>query len=54
VDRADLHALLTAVADGRTSVDEAQQQLGTAALRGFTDLGFARLDSHRGLRTGDP
>jgi NCAIR mutase (PurE)-related protein len=54
MDRAEVRALLDAVAAGATTVDDAQTLLGDAPLRGFTDLGFARLDAHRGLRTGDP
>lgn len=54
MDRAELRALLDAVAAGATSPDDAQQALAAAVLPGFTDLGFARLDAHRGLRTGDP
>jgi NCAIR mutase (PurE)-related protein len=54
MDRSELRELLGAVASGTLSVDEAESSLATAPLRGFTDLGFARLDSHRGLRTGDP
>jgi NCAIR mutase (PurE)-related protein len=54
MDRVEVRALLDAVASGTTSVSDAQAALGTAPLAGFTDLGFARLDSHRGLRTGDP
>src|SRR4051794_23938074 len=54
MDRAEVHALLEDVAAGRVDVATAQTVLGTAPTRGFTDLGFARLDTHRGLRTGDP
>src|SRR5260221_14097137 len=54
MDRADLQGLLGAVAAGTTSVADAQAALATAPLDGFTDLGFARLDSPRGLRPGDP
>src|SRR3954452_19197007 len=54
MDRADLRRLLDAVADGAMTVGAAESALGTAPLDGYTDLGFARLDSHRGLRTGDP
>src|SRR3954470_20021222 len=54
MDRAELRRLLDAVADGTVEVSAAESVLGTAPLEGFTDLGFARLDSHRGLRTGDP
>ncbi len=46
-----LQALLSAVARGDTSVEEAVDDL-----RGmpFRDLGFAKLDTHRALRTGHP
>ncbi|HEX4655740.1 MAG TPA: nickel pincer cofactor biosynthesis protein LarB [Mycobacteriales bacterium] len=54
MDRTEVRALLDAVATGRLSPSEAEQQLRTLPLQGFTDLGFARLDTHRGVRTGDP
>jgi NCAIR mutase (PurE)-related protein len=54
MDRAELRRLLDAVAGGSMTVGDAEATLGTAPLDGYTDLGFARLDSHRGLRTGDP
>ena len=54
MDRAELRALLDAVAAGDLPPADAEAALGTAPLRGYDDLGFARLDSHRGLRTGDP
>jgi hypothetical protein len=54
VDRSEVRALLDAVATGRLSTDAAEDQLRTLPLQGFTDLGFARLDTHRGVRTGDP
>ncbi len=57
MDRSEVRALLERVAAGESDVDAALLQLvaGTAAgSQGFTDLGFARLDSHRALRTGDP
>ncbi len=47
----DLQALLERVATGSTSVDEAQRALAGLP---FEDLGFARLDHHRHLRTGLP
>jgi hypothetical protein len=51
MDRAKLEALLSEVREGRTEVDEALERL-----RGmpFEDLGFAKLDHHRALRTGMP
>jgi NCAIR mutase (PurE)-related protein len=54
VDAGELRRLLRDVAAGTTSVEDAAHTLGDAPLAGFTDLGFARLDSNRGLRTGDP
>jgi NCAIR mutase (PurE)-related protein len=37
-----------------TSAADAATVLSSGPLAGYTDLGFARLDAHRGLRTGDP
>src|SRR4051812_18122485 len=54
MDRTEVRALLDAVATGRLGPSEAEEQLRTLPLQGFTDLGFARLDTHRGVRTGDP
>jgi len=54
VDRSEVRALLDAVATGELSASEAESQLQTMPLKGFTDLGFARLDTHRAVRTGDP
>jgi NCAIR mutase (PurE)-related protein len=54
MDRTEVRALLEAVAAGDTTVAEAQAVLAAAPLAGFIDLGFARVDAHRGLRTGDP
>ena len=54
MDRAEVRELLDAVAAGRLSADDAEARLRTLPLQGFDDLGFARLDTHRGLRTGDP
>ncbi|HET6815880.1 MAG TPA: nickel pincer cofactor biosynthesis protein LarB [Mycobacteriales bacterium] len=54
MDRSELRALLDAVAGGRLSAEEAEAALGTAPLKGYDDLGFARLDTHRAVRTGDP
>jgi pyridinium-3,5-biscarboxylic acid mononucleotide synthase len=58
VDRQAARALLAAVADGALDVDAALDRLVTAPSeplgRGFTDLGFARVDTQRALRTGDP
>jgi pyridinium-3,5-biscarboxylic acid mononucleotide synthase len=54
VDAEELRSLLDAVAAGVTTADDAARELGAAPLAGFIDLGFARLDHHRGMRTGDP
>ena len=50
MDGAQVRALLAAVAAGRTDVDAAARQL----VDGYADLGFARVDVHRSLRTGEP
>ncbi len=52
METARLESLLSDVAAGRSTVADA-----LSALRGFPyddGLGFARLDTHRALRTGDP
>ncbi len=49
-----MRALLDAVATGQLSTHEAEDQLRALPLQGFTDLGYARLDTHRAVRTGDP
>jgi NCAIR mutase (PurE)-related protein len=51
MNRERLAALLAAVADGDVAVDDALDEL-----RGlpFHDLGYAKLDTHRPLRTGQP
>jgi len=51
MDRSQIEALLIAVHEGRTEVPDALERL-----RGlpFEDLGFAKLDHHRALRTGMP
>jgi NCAIR mutase (PurE)-related protein len=51
VDRDAARALLSAVADGALDVDAALDRLVSQP---FDDLGFARVDTHRALRTGDP
>ncbi|HEY9854187.1 MAG TPA: nickel pincer cofactor biosynthesis protein LarB [Stenomitos sp.] len=48
---ADLKALLEAVRGGETSIDEA---LGRLKDLPYSDLGFAKVDHHRELRTGFP
>src|SRR3954467_147547 len=57
MDRAEVRALLARVAAGDLDVEAAAECLATGPLAGaagFVDLSFARLDTHRGLRTGDP
>ena len=54
MDRAELQALLRDVAAGAVTVATAADQLAAGPLDGVADLGFARVDTHRGLRTGDP
>jgi pyridinium-3,5-biscarboxylic acid mononucleotide synthase len=54
VDAEELRSLLAEVADGSATVDDAARELAAAPFTGFTDLGFAKLDHHRGMRTGDP
>lgn len=54
MDRNQARDLLAGVAAGSVSVDAALQRLGEGPLAGYADLGFARPDTHRALRTGDP
>jgi pyridinium-3,5-biscarboxylic acid mononucleotide synthase len=55
VDRDEARALLRAVAAGEVAVEAALTALADPVLgTGFADLGFARVDTHRALRTGDP
>jgi NCAIR mutase (PurE)-related protein len=54
VDRDAARALLAGVAGGSIDVDSALAQLAKAPFEGYDDLGFARADTHRALRTGDP
>jgi NCAIR mutase (PurE)-related protein len=51
MDRGRLAQLLAAVQDGSCSVDEALERLRHLP---YEDLGFAKLDHHRGLRNGFP
>lgn len=51
MDSKTLRELLDAVALGQTSVAQAQERLARLP---FADLGFARVDHHRTLRTGFP
>jgi NCAIR mutase (PurE)-related protein len=54
VDRDRARALLSDVATGAVDVDVALAELVGNPFEGFADLGFARIDTHRALRTGDP
>jgi NCAIR mutase (PurE)-related protein len=54
VDRDAARALLTAVAGGSVDVEAALGQLVAGPFEGYQDLGFARVDTHRALRTSDP
>jgi NCAIR mutase (PurE)-related protein len=51
MDRVRIEALLNGVREGRTEVSEALERLKDLP---FEDLGFAKLDHHRALRTGMP
>jgi NCAIR mutase (PurE)-related protein len=51
MDRAFIETLLNEVREGRTAVDEAVERLKDLP---YEDLGFAKLDHHRELRTGMP
>ncbi|HLK12996.1 MAG TPA: nickel pincer cofactor biosynthesis protein LarB [Candidatus Binatia bacterium] len=51
MDRQQLAALLAAVQSGACSVEEALARLRALP---YEDLGFARVDHHRGLRNGFP
>ena len=51
MDRAQIESLLNDVREGRTDVDAALDRLRDLP---FEDLGFAKLDHHRALRTGMP
>lgn len=53
MDDAEVRTVLETVAAGATTVPEALSALA-GYLDGYLDLGFARLDTHRALRTGDP
>lgn len=57
MDRDEARRLLAGVADGTVGAEDALERLGAGVLgdgAGFADLGFARVDTHRALRTGDP
>ena len=51
MDTARLHDLLSRVSNGQVAVEQAVEALKTLP---FEDLGFARVDHHRRLRTGLP
>jgi hypothetical protein len=51
MDPAQIEALLNEVHEGRTGVEEALTRLRHLP---FEDMGFAKLDHHRALRTGNP
>jgi NCAIR mutase (PurE)-related protein len=51
MDRSQIELLLLEVQDGRTPVGDALDRLRDLP---FEDLGFAKLDHHRSLRTGMP
>jgi NCAIR mutase (PurE)-related protein len=51
MDRAQIEALLNEVREGRTGVPDAMDRLRDLP---FEDMGFAKLDHHRALRTGMP
>lgn len=55
VDRDEVRKVLESVASSSITVDAALQALSSPTVtgKGFDDLGFARVDQHRGLRTGD-
>src|ERR1035438_9379072 len=51
MDRAHIEALLNEVREGRMAVNDALDRLKDLP---FEDIGFAKLDHHRALRTGMP
>ena len=51
MDAARLHEILSAVAAGELSAEAAAESLARLP---FSDLGFAKLDHHRELRSGSP
>lgn len=54
MDTEETRKLLAAVANGELDVDAALTELTSDPFAGFDDLGFARVDTHRVIRTGDP
>ena len=51
MDRAQIESLLNEVREGRTEVNDALARLRNMP---FEDIGFAKVDHHRALRTGMP
>jgi NCAIR mutase (PurE)-related protein len=51
MDRSQIESLLNDVREGRTAVNEALDRLRDLP---FEDIGFAKVDHHRALRTGMP
>ncbi len=51
MDREKIASLLKSVKDGSVSIDEALQRLKTLP---YDDIGFAKIDTHRGVRKGFP
>ncbi|HEX4433128.1 MAG TPA: nickel pincer cofactor biosynthesis protein LarB [Frankiaceae bacterium] len=54
MDRQEVRELLEQVARGDVAAEAATERLASGPLAGIHDLGFARVDTHRALRTGDP
>jgi NCAIR mutase (PurE)-related protein len=54
MDRSEVELLLREVAAGGVDVAAALERLSAGPMNGTADLGYARVDTHRGLRTGDP
>jgi pyridinium-3,5-biscarboxylic acid mononucleotide synthase len=54
VDRREVRELLEQVARGSVAPETATERLASGPLSGTRDIGFARVDTHRALRTGDP
>jgi len=51
MNRLQIESLLKDVSEGRTGVGDALERLKDLP---FEDLGFAKVDHHRALRTGMP
>lgn len=49
MEQRELRALLERVAAGEATIDEAERSLRIAP---FTELGYATVDNHRGMRQG--